>query len=67
MLAGRDQNISKTGFTKLEGYSDPDDYVDIESGEETYCCYLYRTGFSLHWLAATVVYNKHSEFYQPPN
>ena len=32
MLSGGDQNVSRSGFTKVEGFSDPDDYVDIESG-----------------------------------
>ena len=32
MLSGGDQNVSSTGFTKVEGFTDPDDYVDIESG-----------------------------------
>ena len=33
MLSGGDHNISRTGFMKVEGFSDPDDYVDIESGQ----------------------------------
>ena len=33
LLSGKDQNVSQMGLTKLEGYSDPDDYVDIESGQ----------------------------------
>lgn len=33
MLSGGDQNVSKTGLMKVEGFSDPDDYVDIESGQ----------------------------------
>ena len=32
MLSGGDQNVSRAGFTKVDGFSDPDDYVDIESG-----------------------------------
>jgi amyotrophic lateral sclerosis 2 protein len=32
MLSGGDKNVSQTGLMKVEGYSDPDDYVDIESG-----------------------------------
>ena len=32
MLSGGDQNVSSAGFTKVEGFTDPDDYVDIESG-----------------------------------
>ena len=32
MLSGGDQNVSQTGLMKVEGFSDPDDYVDIESG-----------------------------------
>lgn len=32
MLSGGDQNVSKTGLMKVEGFSDPDDYVAIESG-----------------------------------
>lgn len=33
MLSGGDQNVSKTGLMKVDGFSDPDDYVDIESGQ----------------------------------
>ena len=32
MLSGGDQNVSQTGLMKVDGFSDPDDYVDIESG-----------------------------------
>ena len=31
-LSGGDENISRFGHSKAEGYSDPDDYVSIESG-----------------------------------
>ena len=36
MLSGGDQNISQTGLMRTEGFSDPDDYVDIESGQTLY-------------------------------
>ena len=32
MLSGGDENVSQTGLMKVEGFSDPDDYVNIESG-----------------------------------
>lgn len=35
MLSGGDQNVSQTGLMKVEGFNDPDDYVDIESGQYT--------------------------------
>lgn len=42
MLSGGDQNVSKTGLMKVEGFSDPDDYVDIESGQtDTLCSIIF--------------------------
>ena len=32
MLSGGDKDVSQTGLMKVEGFSDPDDYVNIESG-----------------------------------
>ena len=32
LLCGEDHNVSQTGLMKVEGFSDPDDYVEIESG-----------------------------------
>lgn len=40
MLSGGDQNVSQTGLMKVEGFSDPDDYVDIESGHDMHVMQL---------------------------
>ena len=31
-MSGADSNVSNIGLSRVEGRSDPDDYVDIESG-----------------------------------
>ena len=53
MLSGGDQNVSSAGFTKVEGFTDPDDYVDIESGMaghgQHFCVCVPMSVFS-HWL-----------------
>ena len=35
--SGQDVNVSQFGFAKLEGFSDPDDYLSIETGTQKLC------------------------------
>ena len=32
LLGGEDKNLSRFGVQRIEGFSDPDDYLAIESG-----------------------------------
>ena len=32
LLGGEDKNVSRFGIQRIEGFSDPDDYLAIESG-----------------------------------
>jgi len=37
LLSGDDKSISRFGLTRVEGFSDPDDYLAIESGLSPVC------------------------------